>query len=43
METFKTEDGHTNALCPICDVSEHIDILEKDGKCQLCKLENRSE
>jgi uncharacterized paraquat-inducible protein A len=39
MRTYITEDGHTNADCPKCEGSEHIDILEEDGQCLLCSVE----
>jgi hypothetical protein len=40
-KTYITEDGHTNADCPICEGSEHIDELEEFNKCQLCQMEGR--
>lgn len=41
MRTYKTEDGHIKANCPICEGSEHIDYLQEYKKCQLCELEGR--
>jgi hypothetical protein len=40
-KTYITEDGHRKADCPICEASEHIDILEAYDKCELCQLENQ--
>jgi len=41
METYITEDGHTKADCPECEASEHIQILEEHGVCEICQLEGR--
>lgn len=41
MQTYLTEDGHIKADCPICEASEHVDILEEYGKCELCLIEKR--
>ena len=40
-KTYQTEDGHTKADCPICEASEHIQILEEKGKCEICQIEGR--
>jgi len=37
-KVYITEDGHSKADCPICEASEHIDMLEECGKCELCLL-----
>jgi hypothetical protein len=41
MKTYQTEDGHTKADCPQCEASEHIEILKKYGKCEICYLEEK--
>ena len=41
MKTYQTEDGHTKTDCPICEGSEHVDLIEEEGRCELCILENR--
>jgi len=38
-----TEDGQIKANCPICDVEEQIDLLEEDGQCEICTLEDEEE
>lgn len=43
MITYETEDGHIKTDCPICEASEHVDIIKEHGKCQLCILEGRTE
>ena len=40
-KTYQTEDGHTKADCPICEASEHIQILEEHGKCEICQMEEK--
>ena len=40
-KTYQTEDGHTKADCPVCEASEHIQILEEHGICEICQLEGR--
>jgi len=40
-KTYKTEDGHTKTDCPICEGEEHVYIIEEDGMCETCFIEQQ--